>query len=89
MAQETHRVDILPGVVVPNTDTRKTAFSRIHVFPWDVNDTATYERDEIVYFANTGLSGVPFGESIYTSISNSSLPSDMFASVAYRACSRM
>lgn len=78
--------DILPGVVVPNTDTRGKLLSPAFTFfPWDVNDAVTYERDEIVYFANTGLSGVPFGESIYISLLNSSLPSDMFASVAYRS----
>jgi len=78
--------DVLAGVTVPLTDnTGKFLSPAFEFHPWHSNDIVSYERDEIIYFCELGISGSPFGESVYTSLLNSSLPSDMFASVAYRS----
>lgn len=78
--------DVLSGVVIPLVD--KNGYFKSPAFkliPWDEKDDAIYyEVDEIVYFQNPGISGTIGGESMYEALSSTSLPADIYASVAYR-----
>lgn len=78
--------DVLSGIIVPNVDDegyfKSPAFTLI---PWEKGaKEVAYEADEIVYFYNSGLKGNVGGESIYQPLTATSLPSDLYASQAFR-----
>lgn len=78
--------DVLSGIIVPNVDERGYFKSPAFVLvPWDKNKKEVeYDVDEIVYFYNAGIKGSVGGESMYQSLTTTSLPSDLYASQAFR-----
>lgn len=78
--------DVLSGIITPNVDQygyfKSPAFT---LLPWDkTKDPVYYNAEEIVYFYNPGIRGNVGGESIYQALTTTSLPSDLYASQAFR-----
>lgn len=77
--------DVVSGFVIPNIDEKGYYKSpAYYVRPWGQTNYIEYAEDELAYFYNPGLSGSVFGETVYESLVQTTIPSDMYAAVSYR-----
>ena len=77
--------DVLSGITFPNLSEKGYFESpNFHFYPWGDGDKVGYSRDELIYLWNPGITGNVGGESLYESLSANTLPSDIYAAVAFR-----
>jgi len=78
--------DVLSGIVIPQVDESGYFENPAFLFyPWGAGDPIEYQVDEIAYFYNSGITGKITGESPYSTLANTTIPSDLFAAVSYRS----
>lgn len=77
--------DALSGLVMPNVDVTGKFLNPAYLYrPWNSQITVSYAKDELVYFASPGIDLSIFGSSDYSALSNHTIPSDVYASKAYK-----
>lgn len=77
--------DVLSGITFPNlTDKGYFKTPNFTFRPWGGGNPTDFHRDDIIYLWNPGILGNVGGESPYESLANTTLPSDLYAAVAFR-----
>lgn len=78
--------DPMSGYVIPNVDERGYFKSPAFImYPWKSKEIVEYDSaEDVVYVRKSGVKGDIRGESDYESLVHTTIPADLFASVAYR-----
>lgn len=77
--------DALPGITMPNVDFQGKFMSPAFIFrAWNTEKLVEYNKKDVVYFASPGLDMSIFGSSDYDSLIDNTIPSDVYASKAYK-----
>ena len=78
--------DVLAGIVRPNINERGRFLRPAYYFrPWNSQTIVSYSNpNDIVYITWPGIDMNIYGSSEYDSVSEISIPSDLYASAAYR-----
>lgn len=77
--------DILPGIVMPNVDMYGKFNNPAYYFrPWNSQVVVEYKLNDVVYVTNPGLDASIYGSTDYDSLIYNTIPSDLYASQAYK-----
>ena len=77
--------DVLSGITFPNLNEKGYFKSpNFNFYPWGDGDKVHYRHDELIYLWNNGITGHVGGESPYEPLASNTLPSDIYAAVAFR-----
>lgn len=77
--------DSLPGITMPNVDSNGKFRDPAYLFrPWNSTAVVPYKKNEVVYFSSPGLDMSIYGSSDYDSLIDNTIPSDIYASKAYK-----
>lgn len=77
--------DVLPGIVMPNVDENGRFQKPAYYFrAWNSQSVVEYDARDLVYVANPGIDFSIFGSTDYDSLSDNTIPSDVYAAKAYK-----
>lgn len=77
--------DALPGITMPNVDANGKFQTPAYYFrPWNSQTVVEYKVRDLMYVTNPGLDMSIFGSSDYDALSDNTVPSDIYASKAYK-----
>lgn len=77
--------DALPGITMPNVDFEGRFLNPAFIFrAWNTEKLVEYNKKDLVYFSSPGLDMSIFGSSDYDSLIDNTIPSDVYASKAYK-----
>ena len=77
--------DVLPGVTMPNVDDNGKFLDPAYYFrPWNSQSIVEYKARDLMFVTNPGLDLSIFGSTDYDSLSDNTIPSDLYAAKAYK-----
>lgn len=77
--------DTLPGVTMPNVDENGRFLDPAYYFrPWNSQSIVEYKARDLMLVTNPGLDLSIFGSTDYDSLSDNTIPSDLYAAKAYK-----
>lgn len=77
--------DVLPGITMPNVDGfGKFQNPAFYFRPWNSQAVVDYKINDLVYVTNPGIDASIYGSTDYDSLIYNTIPSDLYASQAYK-----